>query len=196
MWKGSIIISNKLISIDDYFRKKFNILFYWKNKRQYDFVFEYLNIQPNDDILDIGFGDSLYFFNKKVSKLMENNLFPLMASGLKVMKNGKLRFILPGDNRSTFEENKFNKIYTINTIFFSNEIEKYLLDIIRILKPNGIFINVINIRGYIDNIIYKKNGYKEYSVKEMEEMTRKYGMEIIETVEIKKNKSYCIISKK
>jgi ubiquinone/menaquinone biosynthesis C-methylase UbiE len=102
---------------------------------------------------------------------------------------------LQGENRSTFEDNRFNKIYTINTIFFSNEIDKFIIDVIRISEPNGIFINVINIGSYINTIFYKKYGYKEYSVKEMEEITEKYGMEIIETIEIKKNKSYCIISK-
>jgi hypothetical protein len=55
-------------------------------------------------------------------------------------------------------------------------------------------MNVIYTREYLDKIIYTKYGFNKYTVKEIEEITKESGMKIIKTVEIKKNKSYCIIS--
>lgn len=193
MNKVTIKITNALIKIDDYFRKKLYIIFYWINKRQYDIVFEHLNIQHNDKILDIGFGDSYWIFEKRIIK---NSIRPIETGGIKITKNGILRFILQEINRSVFvEENKFSKIYTVNSLFFLNNSENFFPEIIRILKPDGIFINIITIGKYIDKILYKKYGYKKYNFEEIKKVTEKYGMKIIKTIEIKKNKSYCIISK-
>jgi SAM-dependent methyltransferase len=174
------------------FRKLSKKIFYIINKKECDTIFQYLNIEPNDDILDIGFEYCYYHLSKKLSK--QNTNFPFSYGALKILKNGKLRFILPGENRSAFEDNRFTKIYTLKTIFFMNEYDKVFHDIKRILKPNGIFINIISKNEYFNKIIYKRYGYKEYDVEEIKEITERYGMKIIKTVEIRKDKTYCIIS--
>jgi hypothetical protein len=51
------------------------------------------------------------------------------------------------------------------------------------------------LKEYLDKIIYTKYGFNKYSVEEIENITENNGMEIMRTIEIKKNKSYCIISK-
>jgi hypothetical protein len=57
-------------------------------------------------------------------------------------------------------------------------------------------MNVIYTKEYLDKIIYTKHGFNKYTVEEIKDITEENGMKIIETIEIKKNKSYCIISEK
>jgi hypothetical protein len=57
-------------------------------------------------------------------------------------------------------------------------------------------MNVIYTKEYLDKIIYTKYGFNKYTIGEIETISEKNGMKIIETIEIKKNRSYCIISEK
>jgi hypothetical protein len=74
-------------------------------------------------------------------------------------------------------------------------LDKYFSEIKRIIKPDGIFINVLYTKNYLNKIIYTKYGFNKYSIEEMGDITKSNGVEIIKTIEIQKNKSYCIISK-
>jgi ubiquinone/menaquinone biosynthesis C-methylase UbiE len=113
---------------------------------------------------------------------------------LKKINNGTLKLSLENICKTAFDDNTFDKIYTVNTIYFWKELEKCFSEIKRILKPNGIFMNAIYTKEYLNKIIYTKYGFNKYTVEEMEEITKKNGMKIIKTIEVKKNKSYCIIS--
>jgi hypothetical protein len=172
-------------------RKILTKLFYEINRKEIDTIFEQINIKQDDDILDIGFEDSFYYPSRKLFR--QNRNLSYSSCSVKILKNGKLRFILPGGNRSAFENNRFTKIYTINTMFFINEYDIFFQDIKRILKQNGIFINVIGINKYLDKIFYEKHGYKELSIEEIKGITKKH-MRIKNIIEIRRNKSYCIIS--
>ena len=50
-------------------------------------------------------------------------------------------------------------------------------------------------KEYLDKVVYTKYGFRKYSIEEIEKITEKNGMEIVESIEITKNYSYCIISK-
>ena len=123
-----------------------------------------------------------------MTKVIENNK--------KFIKNGSLELLLENISRTSFEKNSFNKIYTVNTFYFWNELDKCFAEIIRTLKPNGIFINAIYTREYLDKIIFSKYGFNKYTVEEIKNITENNGLKIIGIIEIKKNISYCIISKK
>jgi cyclopropane fatty-acyl-phospholipid synthase-like methyltransferase len=174
-------------------RKILAKIFYKINRKECDVIFKYINLNQNDDVLDIGFGLSCNYFSEKLSKQNMNSPYSHRFSSLKILKNGRLKFILQGEKISTFGDNNFTKIYTINTMFFNNDCDVFFLDIKRILKPNGIFINIIVINKYLNKIFYKKYGYKELSIEKIKEITEKH-MRIKKIIEIRKNKSYCIIS--
>ena len=110
------------------------------------------------------------------------------------IKEGKLKLFLEDISKTSFEENVFDKIYTVNTIYFWNELEKSFSEIKRTLKPDGKFLNVIYTKEYLDKIVYTKYGFKKYTVEEIIDITERNGMKIIDIIEIRKNKSYCIIS--
>ncbi len=173
------------------------------NKRQYKAILDNINLEQNDILLDIGFGNG-YFINKLFKKNIPINIYGIEISNdmiknvskkyNKYIENGLLKLSLENIVSTSFENATFNKIYTINTIYFWNELEKCFSEIKRILKPKGIFLNAIYTKEYLDNIIYTKYGFNKYSIKDIIKITEENGMKINKIVEIKKNKIYCIIS--
>ena len=163
------------------------------NQKQYNAVLNNIHLKQDNIILDIGFGNGYL-----IKKLFEQNI-SIKIYGIEIsndminkttiknkqnIENGKLKLSLENINKTSFGENTFDKIYTVNTIYFWNELDKSFSEIKRILKPDGMFINVI----------YTKYGFNKYGVEEIEKITKDNGMKIIKTVEINKNKSYCIVS--
>jgi len=116
------------------------------------------------------------------------------AKSKQKINDGTLKLFLENINKTSFEDNLFDKIYTVNTIYFWNELDKCFSEIRRTLKPNGIFINAFYDKKHLDKIIFSKYGFNKYAIEEIKTITEKNGLRIIETVEITKNKSYCIIS--
>jgi ubiquinone/menaquinone biosynthesis C-methylase UbiE len=175
------------------------------NQKQYNAVLENLNLVSNDIILDIGFGNGylikkLFKGNSSIKicgiEISKDMLYKVSTQNRQNIKNGALQLFLSNINKTPFENNFFDKIYTVNTIYFWNELDKSFSEIKRIIKQNGIFINVIYTKKYLDKIIYTKYGFNKYTVGEIKDITECNGMKIIEIKEIQKNKSYCIISKK
>jgi ubiquinone/menaquinone biosynthesis C-methylase UbiE len=173
------------------------------NQRQYKAIFDNINLENNDIILDIGFGNG-YFINKLLRKNIKINVYGIEISHdmlnnvskkyNKFIKNNLLKLSLENIINTSFENNTFSKIYTINTIYFWNNLEKCFSEIKRILKPKGIFLNAIYTKEYLDKIIYTKYGFNKYSIEDMVKLTEENGMKINKIVEIKRNKIYCIIS--
>ena len=173
------------------------------NQKQYKAVLENISLKPGDIVLDIGFGNG--YLIKKIFKQnipikicaieISNDMLNIVSSrNKKNIRNGSLELFLCDIGKTMFAENTFDKIYTVNTVYFWDELEKCLSEIRRILKPDGIFINVIYTKEYLDKMVFTKYGFKKYSVDEIKEFTEANGMKIIEILEIQKNKSYCIIS--
>ena len=174
------------------------------NKNQYKAILDNISLEPNNNVLDIGFGNG-YLINKLFKKNIPVNIYGIEISNdmlnnvsqknKQIIEEGKLKLFLEDISKTSFEENTFDKTYTVNTVYFWNELEKSFSEIKKILKPNGIFLNVIYTKEYLNKIIYTKYGFKKYTVEEIKDMTEENGMKIIKIIEIKKNKSYCIIAK-
>ena len=174
------------------------------NQRQYKAVLENIKLEPDNIVLDIGFGNG-YLIEKLFKKNIpvkiygieiSNDMFNFVsAKNRRLIENGRLKLFLEDIAGTSFAENTFDKIYTVNTMYFWHDLDKSFSEIKRILKPDGIFLNAVYTKKYLDKIIYTKYGFNKYGVEEIEKITENNGLKIIETIEIKKDKSYCIVSK-
>ena len=175
------------------------------NQPQYKSILENINLENNDNILDIGFGNGYLIY-----KLFQKNV-PIKVFGIEIsddmlkkvskkydhiIRNDNLKLYLENIEKTSFENETFDKICTINTIYFWNDLQKCFSEIKRIIKPNGIFLNVIYSKDFLDKLIYTKYGFKKFTKDELKKITEENGMNVIKVIEIRKNKSYCIISKK
>lgn len=173
------------------------------NQTQYKCVINNLNCSQKDRILDIGFGNG--YLIKHLAKNNKGNFYGIEISDdmLKAASKRNSDFIKQGKIHLTkgnvmdipFENSFFDKIYTVNTIYFWESLDKSLSEIKRVLKPNGIFINAIYSKQWLDNAKFTQYGFLKYTPEELEEATLRNGLNVFQVIETKKNISYCIISK-
>jgi len=107
-----------------------------------------LNISKENKILELGHGNAghVEFLFEQVEKL---KYYGLEMSELMFQEARQINrnfvsqkqafFSLYDGNIIPFEEESFDKIFTVNTIYFWQEPEKLLLEIYRVLKSNGNF---------------------------------------------------------
>ncbi|MDR3219880.1 MAG: class I SAM-dependent methyltransferase [Dysgonamonadaceae bacterium] len=174
------------------------------NRKQYRTTIEHLKITAADIVLDIGFGNGFLIKNlakRNLSKLYgieisSDMLTKASKSNQRYINSGKVELLLADVQNLPFEDSSINKIYTINTIYFWNSIPAGLAEIKRVLKPDGIFINTIYDKEWLDRLTYTQYGFTKKTTAQLKELTEQSGFKITETIEIEKNKSACIIASK
>jgi len=173
------------------------------NQIQYKSVVSNLNCSKKDRVLDIGFGNG-YLINL-LAKKNEGNFYgieisdDMLKAGCKrnseLIKQKKIHLTKGNVMDIPYENSFFDKAYTVNTVYFWKDLDKSLSEIKRVLKPNGLFINAIYSKQWLDNINYTQYGFLKYTPKELEEAALRNGLKVTQVIETKKNISYCIISR-
>lgn len=168
------------------------------NQKQYNAVLRNLKIKESDTILDIGYGNGYL-----ISKLAKSNharfwgidisedMFKVASrKNQKFIDDGNMKLGLGDITKTDFESDFFDKIYTVNTIYFWPNVDSGLTEIARILKPGGIFMNVVYSKKFLNSIPYATYGYAKYSQDELRELSLRNGFKIVDVVTIKEKKAY------
>lgn len=146
-----------------------------QNRPLYEETIRLLAISNTDSILDIGCG------NGYVLKMLtsQNNC---MLTGIdpsasiikdafrrchKFVKNGRMTFLCQNVKEMSFADNSFSKAYTINTVYFWENLNNTLSDIRRVLKPNGLLINTFYSNETLSRFSHTKFGYKRFTVEQL-----------------------------
>lgn len=174
-----------------------------QNKNQYNAVVKNIGLKTNDTILEIGFGNGYL-----IKELFKQNI-PIKIYGIDISKdmlneariknkqkfeNGDLKLFLEDITETSFDEDFFDKIYTVNTVYFWSDINSPFSEIKRILKPGGIFINVFSVKNHLDTLECANHGFNKYNLGEIEKTTEDNGFKINKIVEINENKTYALIA--
>jgi ubiquinone/menaquinone biosynthesis C-methylase UbiE len=174
------------------------------NRKLYEAVIGNLNTQTTDAILDIGFGNGYLvgrLSNKNPLKMYGIDISPDM---LKVatkkfrqkVEQGKIALLLADVQDLPFENDLIDKIYTINTVYFWQDIHRGFAEIKRILKPEGVFLNVIYLKEWLDKLPVTQYGFSKYTAGQIEKITVESGLKIERIFEIQSRKSICVVAKK
>lgn len=117
-----------------------------KNRARNAWTISMLDIQPNDQVLEIGFGPGQAI--QEVAKLTTNgfvagiDLSDVMVAqaskrNVTAIRSGRVRLQQGAEAPLPFEDNKFNKVFAVNSMqFWSNPIGG-LEEVRRVLKPGG-----------------------------------------------------------
>ena len=117
-----------------------------KNRERNAWTISMLNIQPDDQVLEIGFGPGQAL--QEVAKLAPNGFVAgidlsdeMVAQASKrnaaAIRSGRVLLQQGSEAPLPFEDNKFNKAFAVNSMqFWSNPIEG-LQEVRRVLKPGG-----------------------------------------------------------
>jgi ubiquinone/menaquinone biosynthesis C-methylase UbiE len=149
---------------------------------------------PRDIILEVGMGNGMFVKNIleehesinytgfDYSELMVREATRLNAAWV---EKGNAKFVLGNVSQLPFAAGSFNKIFTINTIYFWEDNAKVLKELRRVLKPNGKLIIAIRPRHQMENYPFTKYGFTMYSRPELEEVLIQNRFSILKVHEIR-----------
>jgi ubiquinone/menaquinone biosynthesis C-methylase UbiE len=169
---------------------------------------ETLSIRGNDHILEIGFGTGTLI--KKIADHLDNGLIEgvdfsksMVAIAQKKnrnhIKNGKVKFHLGDFDEVTFDDNCFDKIFSVNTIYFWKNPKTTISKIFRILKPGGKLVIGFHDKTDMEKMPLNKDVFQYYSTHEIKKLLSVYGS--LDDIDIiskngKQKTCYCAVGTK
>lgn len=139
-----------------------------------------LLIEDDEIILEIGHGNGAHvksILNKAqnvkytgidISETMHHEAQKLNAE----FKN-QADFVLYEGEKLPFEDRVFDKIFTVNTVYFWAQPIEYLNEIYRVLKDNGTFVLTFGQRDFMEKLPFTQFDFTLYNTDEMEETVSK-----------------------
>ena len=153
-----------------------------------------LNLQPGDVVLEIGPGsgthltrlfakaESLSYTGADISELMVSEA---MKNNMALVKKGQASFLLSDGKQLDFGPNTFDKIFTVNTLYFWADAVNYAAEMLRVLKPGGTFCLCFAPKAFMTKLPFTGYVFKLYSQEEAVKVLTLAGFEIVATEEHK-----------
>ena len=171
------------------------------NKAMYKRAVSLINLQSNENILDIGYGNGhlLEMIYRKNPVNMYGIDISSDAKDMATKKNkkadsvGQLHLKVGDCCDLPYEDDMFAAVTSIITVYFWTDTVKGLSEIRRTLKKGKSFYNIVYTKEYLNTIKYTQIGYKKFEPEELVEYGRQAGFERIELKEIISGKSYAVI---
>ena len=141
-----------------------------------------LNITEGNKILELGHGNAghLEYLLKKGTNL---NYYGLEMSELMFQEaqqtnhhfvvKKKAHFSLYDGNEIPFQDCFFDKIFTVNTIYFWQNPEKMILEIYRVLNKKGIFCLTFAQESFMKQLPFTKYEFELYTTEKAERLIEK-----------------------
>jgi ubiquinone/menaquinone biosynthesis C-methylase UbiE len=110
------------------------------DKKQIDFLINKLSINEYDTVLDIGcgYGKIANYIHQKTKAIIDGiDYSPIAIELAKTYESERMNFSLGDINEIIIQPSKYSKIYLIDTIYFSNNYEKTLVEIYGAIKSHG-----------------------------------------------------------
>lgn len=148
-----------------------------------------LGLKAGDTVMEIGPGNGkhltsllaqaerLKYTGIDISELMVDEASKLNAQWV---AETKATFLLSDGRCLDFEGNRFDKVFTVNTLYFWADPEVYAGEILRVLKPGGIFCLTFAPKEFMVKLPFTAYVFKLYSQDEAEALLRKAGFKIEE----------------
>ncbi len=161
-----------------------------ENAEMNDLALEKLNLQPEDYVLEIGFGGG-YLMDKIAATQIPSCIVGIDPS-IDSLQVGKKKFnkqiaqgyievkqasaeSLPCGDRS------FDKICTVNTIYFWSDAKSVLHECYRVLKQGGKLVICYNSKAFLEQTELTKYGFTAYEVEDVELLMQDSGFTEIAT---------------
>jgi ubiquinone/menaquinone biosynthesis C-methylase UbiE len=158
------------------------------NRKLIEKTIDSLKVNTNDTVLEIGHANGIhidYLFEKaegikyigvEISKTMHHEAIRLNQT---FSKENRKEFTLFDGINIPYDDNTFDEIFTVNTIYFWENKVKYLAEIKRVLKTNG----GLSI-GFVDESSMKalpfvKDRFELFSKEKINKLIRETGLVII-----------------
>lgn len=157
------------------------------NQRLYDLAFEMLDLKPDQNILEIGFGNGKHFSQYfQIEPQLNMTGVDFSADMCEEAKTRNSPFIEEGNlsihcaetSSLPFKENEFDLITAINVIYFLDPPSPHLREIRRVLKPGGSFLIGYRPRHSIEHLEFTRHNFVLYETNELIDLMESNGFEV------------------
>jgi len=153
---------------------------------------ESLNIKENEFVLEIGPGNGSHVndilliaggINYSGVDISETMIAEAEKLNQNFIEDGTVSFSLSDGNSLPFSEKSFDKIVTVNTVYFWQNPVAYGQEVLRVLKTGGIFSLVFSDKSFMQQLPFTKFGFQLYDKYTAVELLENSGFTVIDTVE-------------
>jgi ubiquinone/menaquinone biosynthesis C-methylase UbiE len=143
------------------------------NSNMINCTLETLKITDNETILEIGPGNGLHlsqlmslakniqYYGVDVSETMITEAKKINAQ---IVASGKASFLRSDGQLIPFPKNTFDKIFTVNTIYFWENPNQYMAEIIRVLISGGTFSIAFVDKESMEKMPFTQHGFQLYDL--------------------------------
>jgi ubiquinone/menaquinone biosynthesis C-methylase UbiE len=154
-------------------------------------AFNLLDLNENDSVLEVGFGNG-----KLIPELFKraNNItycgLDLSATMVDeattfnsdLVKDGTVELLEGNINQLCYRTNTFDKIVTVNTLYFWDKPEEVMQELKRVLKPNGKLVIGIRDKDLVKEMPFTKFGFTLYKGTEAVELAKSADFKSVELI--------------
>ncbi len=153
---------------------------------------EQLKPTANDSILEIGMGNGFFvsqiLANDKTIRYTGCDFSSLMVEesirlNRDFVEKGQARFNLANARALPYLKGSFNKVFTVNTIYFWGQMKNVLSEIKRVLEPEGQLIISLRPKAIMDKLPVTNFGFQTFSKIDCVEVLHKNGFSVGEVIE-------------
>jgi ubiquinone/menaquinone biosynthesis C-methylase UbiE len=149
---------------------------------------EILQPEANDTILEIGMGNGFF-----VKDILQKNAAvyyigcdfseEMVAEAAKIntawTASGRARFVCADMMYMPFDDAVFNKVFTINTIYFWEDAPCVLAEIKRVLTNDGKFILTLRPKHLMEKYPFTQYGFKMFTKEDCIQLLNKNGFNVL-----------------
>lgn len=147
-----------------------------------------LHIESGNTILELGHGnaghvafifdqaENIKYYGLEMSELMFQEARQINRN---FVSQKQAFFSIYDGTEIPFEDNLFNKVFTVNTIYFWQEPEKLLSEIYRVLQPKGILCITFAEESFMKQLPFTQFEFELYSTEKAEKLIEKTSFKII-----------------
>ena len=149
------------------------------NEYLYDFTLETMDLKDNETVLEIGFGNGL-FFEKVFSKaanlqltgvdFSETMLHAARENNQAAVSSGRLSLQFGDSANLLFEDHSFDKVFCINVAYFWDDPSLHLKEVNRVLKPGGKFYATVRTKESMEHMPFTRYGFRKYTEQEWKDL--------------------------
>ena len=162
------------------------------NRLMYEYTYARLRPRPGDAVLEIGMGNGhfvkeLFALQGELSYTGYDFSAAMVTEANRrneeLVNNDKARFLLGAAGEMPFEQGTFDKVFTINTLYFWENPVAELAEIKRVLKADGQLFLSIRPQRVMQHYPFTQYGFKLYSADEAAHLLQQNGLKVTELAE-------------
>ncbi|MCC0649936.1 class I SAM-dependent methyltransferase [Clostridioides sp. ZZV15-6598] len=169
------------------------------NQKMYKSLISCIRLNEQSRLLDIGYGNG--YLIQQIYKKYSTDICGIDISkdmkelatkqNLKGIEDGKIQLSIGNCCNLEYKDNSFDIVTSINTIYFWDDTTKGLSEIFRVLKPEGIFYNVVYSKEWLQKLSYTKE-FQLFDKENLILLGEKVGFSEITIEDIVNGKSYLV----